>query len=78
MIWLIIIMVSIALFQVPPLLRRKQWRELLGFGLIWLSAIFYASLVVMDFPLPSIMDILNFTYAKTASAFESLLGYLGF
>ncbi len=73
MIWLVIIMVSIAFFQVPPLLRRKQWRELLGFGLVWISAFVYASLVVLDFPLPTIMEIVNFTYKKTAVAFESLM-----
>lgn len=73
MIWLVVVMVSIAFFQVPPLLRRKQWRELLGFGLVWISAFVYASLVAMDFPLPTIMEILNFTYKKTAAAFANLI-----
>jgi len=72
MIWLAIIMVSIAFFQVPPLLRRKQWRELVGFFLIWLSAALYASLVVLDFPLPTMVEIINLTYEKINMALKSL------
>ncbi len=72
MIWLVIIMVSVAFFQVPPLLRRKQWRELVGFALVWLSAVLYASLVVMDFPLPTMVEIIKLTYEKINMAYESL------
>lgn len=55
-------MVIIAVIQVPPLLHRKQYRELAAFGLVWLVAAVYASLVAAEVPLPSVLEILTFLY----------------
>lgn len=38
-------MAAIALFQVPIILRKQRWRELLAFSALWLAALVYALLV---------------------------------
>ncbi|RJX25622.1 MAG: hypothetical protein C4554_07165 [Dethiobacter sp.] len=57
-------MIAIAVFQVPPLLKEQQYRELLGFGLVWCTAAVYALLVVARVPLPVVIDVLNFIYER--------------
>jgi len=64
MLWVGIIMAAIAAYQVPPLLRRKQWRELAAFAIFWLIAGIYAFLTAMDFPLPTMVEIVTFIYEK--------------
>ena len=58
----IIVVLLIAVYQVPPLLQNKQYRELLGFGLIWFTAVIYISLVLFGFPLPTVVEVLVFMY----------------
>lgn len=60
MLWVILIMISIAIYQVPGLLRQKKWRELAVFALVWLVAGIYAFLAVMRYPLPSVIEMLTF------------------
>ena len=44
----IMLMLSIGLFQVPSLLRGKKYRELAAFFMLWLIAGTYAYLVVIE------------------------------
>lgn len=60
MFWVIIIMATIAIYQVPELLRQKQWRGLAAFILVWFAAGTYALLAAMRFPLPTVIDALSF------------------
>jgi hypothetical protein len=60
MFWVILIMISIAIYQVPGLLQQKMWRELAAFALVWLTAGIYALLVVMRYPLPTVIEMLSF------------------
>lgn len=62
MIWVVLVMLSIAIYQVPRLLRQKQWRELAAFGLVWLAAGIYAFMTAMELPLPTIVEIVTFIY----------------
>jgi len=64
MYYVILIMVAIAFFQVPGLLRGKRYRELLGFSLMWILAGAYSVAVAEGFPLPTIMDVLGFAYSR--------------
>jgi hypothetical protein len=48
--WLV--MILIALYQVPRLIREEQRRTLLVFGIIWLLVTVYGSLVLSDVPVP--------------------------
>lgn len=57
-----LIMIAIAVYQVPGLLRQKQWRELAAFALMWLVAGVYALLTAMRFPLPTLVEALTFIY----------------
>ena len=63
MLMLVPIMIAIALFEAPKLLKQKQYGELLAFGALWGMAFGYAALVVMRVELPTIMNVLEFVYA---------------
>jgi len=74
LLWVVLIMISIAIYQVPDLLRQKKWRELAAFALLWLTAGIYAFLAVIRYPLPSVIEalvfvnkILSLPFLKTGS-----------
>ena len=52
------VMILIALYQVPRLIREEQRRTLLVFGFIWLLATVYGSLVLNDVPVPRPTDVI--------------------
>ncbi len=58
MFFLIMIMVLIALFQVPALVRHGYWGELAAFSLLWIISGAYATLVVLNVPLIAPTDLL--------------------
>jgi hypothetical protein len=60
--WLV--MILIALYQVPRLLREQQRRTLLVFGFIWLLATVYGSLVLNDVPVPRPTDVIYAFFDK--------------
>lgn len=53
------IIILIAVYQVPPLLRQGEWQALFAFALVWLSAAGYALLVVMGVPLPTVVEVIT-------------------
>ena len=65
MYYVILIMVTIAFFQVPGLLRERRYREFLVFCLMWIAAGGYAVAVAARFPLPTVIDVLGFVYSRT-------------
>ena len=58
MVGLWLVMILIALYQVPRLLREEQRRTLLVFGFIWLLVTVYGSLVLNDVPVPRPTDVI--------------------
>jgi hypothetical protein len=64
MLWVVLIMSLIAIFQVPVLLRQKQWGELLGFSALWVIATAYALMVALNVPLPTLLEVLDFVYGS--------------
>jgi len=42
-------MIIIALMQVPVLINKKQWKELIAFSAFWVIAGIYASLILGTF-----------------------------
>lgn len=60
---LVVVMLAIALFEAPKLLREQQYGELLAFGVLWGVAFTYAALVVLRVELPTIVEVLVFIYA---------------
>mgnify|MGYP000917348229 CR=1 FL=1 len=64
MLWVVLIMSLIAIFQVPALLRQKQWGELLGFSALWVIATAYALMVALNVPLPTLLEVLDFVYGS--------------
>lgn len=64
MLWVVLIMSLIAIFQVPVLLRQKQWGELLGFSALWIIAAAYSLMVALNVPLPTLLEVLDFVYGS--------------
>ena len=62
----IILMLLMAVGQVIPLMQNQQYRELLGFGLVWLVASVLSVLVAADIYLPGLLDVI-----------EGIYGFLG-
>ncbi len=69
MIGIILIMAVIAIYQVPGLLRERQWRELAAFALVWLVAGAYAFLTAIRFPLPTVVEAVSFINKMLPFAF---------
>ncbi len=46
-------MIAIAVPEALILVRRRQWRELAAFAVVWVLAAVYGALVVADVPVPS-------------------------
>ncbi|MEW5786066.1 MAG: hypothetical protein AB1767_13500 [Bacillota bacterium] len=53
------IMILIAILQIPPLLKNKQWPELAGFGAIWVFATVYIALLSAGVPIANPTEILR-------------------
>ena len=64
MVGLWLVMILIALYQVPRLLREQQRRTLLVFGFIWLLATVYGSLVLNDVHVPRPTDVIYAFFDK--------------
>ena len=48
----LLIMIALALFEVPSVVRNKMWRELVAFGVFWSFATIYGALLLADVTLP--------------------------
>jgi len=55
-------MIGLALVQLPLMIRKKQWRELIAYGGIWLLAGVYASLVVSDIRMLNAFEIIEMIF----------------
>lgn len=51
------IMLMIAALQAPLLIKQKQWPELIGFGVVWLTATAYSTAIAGGAPLPSLPEL---------------------
>jgi hypothetical protein len=73
MIFLIVLIFStVAVFQIPPLVKQKYWRELAVFSILHATALVLSLLYVSGVPIPSpmpflkyvIQDVLHIKYPK--------------
>jgi len=63
MILLILIYIAILLLSVPGLIKRKEWRELTFFSVLYIIAFVLGLLYVLDIPVPSPMKALQYIIA---------------
>ncbi|MFY9384727.1 MAG: hypothetical protein WAQ10_03035 [Dethiobacteria bacterium] len=56
--WVGLIMILIALLQVPALVNGKRWPELAGFAVIWIIATLYALLISTGVPISTPTELL--------------------
>lgn len=66
MIGLWLVMILIALYQVPLLIREQQRRTLLVFTILWLLATVYGSLFLSNVPVPRPTDVIYTFFIKLA------------
>ncbi len=52
-------MILMAVWQIIPLFREKLWGEIAVFSFLWLSAAFYASLIILKAPLPTVIEVIR-------------------
>ncbi len=72
MIFLLLIYVFIFIINVPGLIKRKEWRDLTAFSILYVIAFALGLLYVLDIPIPSpmkglqhlIVDILGIEYPQ--------------
>lgn len=69
-VWFILVMIAVAFLQGRVLIKQKYWGELAAFGVLWLVATVYASLVILGVPLPSPFSII-------ASFIKKIYRFLG-
>lgn len=58
MIYLWLIMILIAAYQVPVMLKRRHYRTLFVFAGLWAFSGLYATLFISRFPLPDVIGFL--------------------
>jgi ABC-type Mn2+/Zn2+ transport system permease subunit len=72
MIFLILIYTLIILLNVPGLIKRKEWRELTAFFVLYIIGFALGLMYVLDIPIPSpmkglqylISDVLDIKYPQ--------------
>jgi ABC-type Mn2+/Zn2+ transport system permease subunit len=72
MIFLLLIYAFIIIINVPGLIKRKEWRELTAFSILYVIAFALGLMYVLDIPIPSpmkglqhlIVDILGIEYPQ--------------
>jgi hypothetical protein len=60
MIFVILIFALIALFQIPGLVREKQWKEFAAFSFFYLAALVLSVLYALDVDIPSPMKAIGY------------------
>ena len=73
MLLLILALVAILLFEVPGLVRKKMWRELVVFSGLYLVGAVYSVGQVMRLEIPNPADLLEFIYGPLADYLDKIL-----
>ncbi|NLP18202.1 MAG: hypothetical protein GX376_03800 [Firmicutes bacterium] len=58
----LLLMIIIALLEIPKMLQKKQWGELMAFTGLWFFATLYAFLVAAEAPLPNPTELIFFLF----------------
>jgi len=72
MIFLLLIYALIIIISVPGLIKRREWRELAAFSILYIVAFVLGLLYALDIPIPSpmkglqhfIVDVLGIKYPQ--------------
>lgn len=72
MIFLLLIYALIIIINVPGLIKRKEWKELTAFSILYVIAFTLGLMYVLDIPVPSamkglqhlIVDVLGIKYPQ--------------
>lgn len=51
--------VMLALWPIPGLVRKRWWRELICFAVLWLMSFIFSVMISMEIELPPISTIIN-------------------
>ncbi len=67
-----LVYLAIIAAEVPYLLKSKLWKELAAFSILLLLALFYSIGLVLDKPLPNLIDLLEILFVPVTKFLEQL------
>ncbi|HHW44661.1 MAG TPA: hypothetical protein GXX25_12830 [Desulfotomaculum sp.] len=70
---LILVFAAIIAFQVPPLVKKKMWRELTAFGVLLLIGMFYSFGLALQLPLPNPARAVESVFAPVTRLIQQVL-----
>ena len=56
---MMIVFAILALLQIPSLVRKRWWRELICFAVLWCMGLIFSVMVSLGITLPPISTIIN-------------------
>ncbi|MBT2700865.1 hypothetical protein J7E79_26435 [Bacillus sp. ISL-40] len=63
----------ISFFEIPPLVKKKWWREMIVYFLLLSTGITLAILLSKDVPIPTPLDWITKFFSPVTSYFERIL-----
>ncbi|GAW92421.1 hypothetical protein [Calderihabitans maritimus] len=63
----------IALYEVPPLVKKKSWKELIAFALLMLMGVTMAVFQVLEIPFPNPNKAIEFVFKPVSQLVERML-----
>jgi hypothetical protein len=63
----------ICLFEIPPLVKKKYWREIIVFFLLLSVGLTLSILVIKNVTMPSPLELIAKIYSPVTSFFERIL-----
>ncbi|MFC0272050.1 hypothetical protein ACFFIX_11370 [Metabacillus herbersteinensis] len=63
----------ISLFEIPPLVKKKYWREIIVYFLLLTPGLVLSILLIKDVSIPTPLDMITKIYSPVTSFFERIL-----
>ncbi len=68
-----LVFIIIIALQVPPLVKRKMWRELISFGVLLFLSMIYSFGLVLGLPLPNPARAVEAVFTPLTSFMQKVL-----
>lgn len=65
---------AVCALQVPPLLKKKMWRELAAFGVLMLLAMLYSYGVTLELPVPNPARAVELVFTPVTKWLQKVMG----
>jgi hypothetical protein len=65
--------VIISLFEIPPLVKKKWWREIIVYFLLLSAGLMLSILLCLNVPIPSPLDLIIKIYSPVTNFIDRIL-----